>query len=88
MHACVQTFASDISTGFGEAQLPIMPPGGGPTLDHSMWFHRPLDVEDWFLLDQEPLITSGGRGLYQGALYDRRHRRCTSLAQEILTRPA
>ena len=63
-------------------------PAGGPTLDHSLWFHRPLDVQEWFLLDQEPVISAGARGLYQGGLYDQNRRRCTSLAQEILTRPA
>jgi acyl-CoA thioesterase-2 len=88
LHACVQTFASDLSTGFGDLRLPIMPPAGGPTLDHSLWFHRPLDVQEWFLLDQEPVISAGARGLYQGGLYDQNRRRCTSLAQEILTRPA
>ena len=88
LHACVQTYASDISTGFGDLHLPIMPPAGGPTLDHSLWFHRPLNVEEWFLLDQEPVITNGARGLYQGGLYDRNMRRCASLAQEGLTRPA
>jgi acyl-CoA thioesterase-2 len=88
LHACVQTFASDLSTGFGDLRLPIMPPAGGPTLDHSLWFHRPLDVREWFLLDQEPIISVGARGLYQGGLYDQNRRRCTSLTQEILTRPA
>ncbi len=87
LHACVQTYASDISTGFGDLNLPIMPPAGGPTLDHSLWFHRALDAQDWFLLDQEPVISAGARGLYQGGLYDRNLRRCTSLAQEVLTRP-
>jgi acyl-CoA thioesterase-2 len=88
VHACVQTYASDISTGFGDLGLPIMPPAGGPTIDHSLWFHRRLDTQDWFLLDQAPVVSAGARGLYQGGLYDQARRRCTSLAQEILTRLA
>jgi len=86
LHACVLTYASDFSSGFGDRGLPIEPPSGGPSLDHSLWLHRALDVEDWFLLDLEPLITAGGRGLYGGAIYDRHGRRCASLTQELLTR--
>jgi acyl-CoA thioesterase-2 len=86
LHACVLTYISDLSSGFGDLGLPIDPPSGGPSLDHALWLHRPLNVEEWFFLDLEPLITAGSRGLYHGAIYDHQRRRCASISQEMLTR--
>lgn len=86
LHACLLTYVSDLSTGFGDADLPIFPSSGGPSLDHAMWLHRPLDVEQWFLIDLQPVIACGGRGLYVGGIYDHQRRRCASISQELLTR--
>ena len=38
------------------------------SLDHAMWFHRPVRVDEWLLHDQESPSASGGRGL---GLYER-----------------
>jgi acyl-CoA thioesterase-2 len=86
LHAAILTYVSDLSTGFGTAGLPIEPAAGGPSLDHAMWFHRPVDPSEWFLLDLEPLLSAGGRGLYLGGIYDPDLRRCASITQEVLTR--
>ena len=33
------------------------------SLDHAMWFHRPLRADEWLLYDQVSPSASGGRGL-------------------------
>jgi len=86
LHACILTYVSDLNSGFGGLDLPIEPPAGGPSLDHAMWLHRPVDVQDWFLFDLEPVVAAGGRGFYHGAIYDRGGSRCASISQELLTR--
>jgi acyl-CoA thioesterase-2 len=83
----ILAYVSDLGSGFVDLGLPIYPPGGGPSLDHAVWFHRPLAVDEWFLLHQEPLIATGGRGLYHGAIYDHHWKKCASIAQELLARP-
>ncbi|ESO82778.1 hypothetical protein LOTGIDRAFT_149477 [Lottia gigantea] len=32
------------------------------TLDHSMWFHKPINVNDWLLFEIESPVTGEGRG--------------------------
>jgi len=86
LHAAIVTYVSDLSTGFANAALPIEPFTGGPSLDHALWLHRPVDPQEWFLLDLEPIVAAGGRGLYHGTILDQRLRRCASIAQEVLTR--
>ena len=54
------------------------------SLDHSMWFHRPLRVDDWLLYTQEAASVSSGRGLAHGRFYDRGGRLVASVAQEGL----
>lgn len=33
------------------------------TIDHSMWFHRPFDLNDWLLYSVESTSASSARGL-------------------------
>ncbi|MGE0308758.1 MAG: hypothetical protein AB7Q27_23740, partial [Acidimicrobiia bacterium] len=77
---------SDVGTGFCDLDIPGVPFGGGPTLDHAVWFHRPAAVDDWLLLALEPLIATRGRGLYTGAIYTRDRVRVASLTQEVVMR--
>ncbi len=41
------------------------------SLDHAMWFHRPVDFSDWLLYEQNSPSVSGGVGLGTGAIYNR-----------------
>lgn len=82
LHACVLVHFSDLYTG-----LPARPgsgDAGGPSLDHAFWFHRPVDMDDWVLMDLGPIASSRGRGLYGGSFFDREGRLVASLAQEVL----
>lgn len=39
------------------------------TIDHAMWFHRPIRVDDWILYDQFSPSASNGMGYSRGRLY-------------------
>jgi acyl-CoA thioesterase II len=56
------------------------------SLDHSMWFHRPVNLEDWLLYTQDSPSTSGGRGFARGAIYSKAGALIASTAQEGLIR--
>jgi len=85
IHACALTYLSDVGSGFADGTVPGAP-RGGPTLDHAVWFHHPIRVDDWVLLDSWPLKAVGGRGLYAGSVHDRAGRLGAVLSQEILFR--
>ncbi|MEL7428887.1 MAG: acyl-CoA thioesterase II [Pseudomonadota bacterium] len=56
------------------------------SLDHSMWFHRPVNVSDWHLYSQDSPNSSGARGLTRGSIYSREGVLVASVAQEGLIR--
>jgi acyl-CoA thioesterase-2 len=56
------------------------------SLDHAMWFHRPVRVDDWLLFDLDSPSASGARGLARGHVFTRDGRLVASLAQEGLIR--
>lgn len=41
------------------------------SLDHAMWWHRPVDFSDWLLYEQRTGTVTGGVGLGSGAIYNR-----------------
>lgn len=57
------------------------------SLDHSMWFHRPVNMNDWVLFAQDTPNSNGGRGFTRGLLYARDGTLIASCAQEGLIRP-
>jgi acyl-CoA thioesterase II len=56
------------------------------TIDHAMWFHRPLRVDEWFLVSNFSPNASGSRGLAFGSVHSRDGRLVASTAQEGLVR--
>jgi acyl-CoA thioesterase II len=56
------------------------------SLDHAMWFHRPVQFDDWLLYSQDSPSASGGRGMTRGSLYGRSGVLVASVAQEGLIR--
>ena len=56
------------------------------SLDHAMWFHRPLRADEWLLYTQESPTATGARGFTTGRLYTRDGRHVVSVAQEGLIR--
>lgn len=56
------------------------------SIDHAIWFHRDLRVDDWLLYAIESPSASGARGFSRGAIYARDGRLVASVAQEGLMR--
>jgi acyl-CoA thioesterase-2 len=92
LHACVVTYASDMSL-FDAILAPhsIHWENGtfmGASLDHCMWFHRDLRADEWLLFDTDSPIAHGARGLARGFLFNQAGELCVSMVQEGLTRIA
>jgi len=56
------------------------------SLDHAMWFHRPIDLEDWLLYSIDSPVTSQARGYTRGFLYSEKGDLVASTVQEGLIR--
>ncbi len=56
------------------------------SLDHAMWFHRPVSFDDWLLYSQDSPSASGARGMTRGSIYSRSGDLIASVAQEGLIR--
>jgi acyl-CoA thioesterase-2 len=56
------------------------------SIDHAMWFHRPLRVDEWLLYALVSPSSSGSRGIAFGRIFDRQGRLVASTAQEGLMR--
>ena len=56
------------------------------SLDHAMWFHRPVTYDDWLLYTQDSPSASGARGMTRGSIYTRSGTLIASVAQEGLIR--
>ena len=56
------------------------------SIDHAMWFHRPLRVDDWLLYAVESPSASGARGFARANVYARDGKLVASTAQEGLVR--
>lgn len=52
------------------------------TLEHIVWFHRPVRNDDWLLYSCDPVSIVGGRYLSRGAVHDRDGIHIASIAQE------
>ena len=56
------------------------------SLDHAIWFHRPLRVDDWLLYAMESPSASGARGFAQAGIFSRDGQLVATTAQEGLVR--
>lgn len=57
------------------------------SLDHSMWYFRDFDLDDWMLFSLESPSTSNARGFAKGHIFTRDGKLVASVAQEGLMRP-
>jgi acyl-CoA thioesterase-2 len=90
IHQALLAYISDYEL-IGTATLPhgLHASRGGlqmASLDHAMWFHRPVRVDEWLLFDLDSPNASGARGLARGQVFSRDGRLVASLAQEGLIR--
>jgi acyl-CoA thioesterase-2 len=90
LHRCVVAYASDM-TLLDTAARPhpiklLSDESENASLDHAMWFHRPLRADEWLLYSQESPNLSGARGLTTGHFYRRDGTLVASVVQEGLFR--
>jgi acyl-CoA thioesterase-2 len=92
LHACVLTYASDMTL----LDTALLPHGGAwgatdlfmASLDHAMWFHRPFRADEWLLYSQDTPSASEGRGLGRGQIHTHDGRLVVTVVQEGLIRVA
>jgi acyl-CoA thioesterase-2 len=56
------------------------------SLDHALWFHHDVKVNDWLLYDMDSPWAGGARAFSRGSIFDRQGRLVASSTQEGLTR--
>ncbi|MDG2335310.1 MAG: acyl-CoA thioesterase II [Myxococcota bacterium] len=92
LHQCVLTYATDISLIDSIVQPHGRMGAFGPlmtaSLDHAVWFHKPVLADEWLLYYQDSPSAFGARGLARGTIYTQRGELVASTAQEALIRPA
>ena len=79
LHRYLLAYASDfhlLTTALLPHAVSWLTPGMQVTsLDHAMWFHGALRMDDWLLYVMESPSVSGARGLVRGQVFDRSARR-------------
>lgn len=91
LNACVLTYISDLSL-LGSTLIPHGVMVGSPrvqmaSLDHAVWFHRPVRADQWMLYDQTSPSASGARGFATANIFAEDGTLVASVAQEGLIRP-
>ena len=90
LHACLVAWASDLTASDSATQIYGAVPGDGrvavASLDHHLWFHRPVRADEWILLDQRSEVAVAGRVLTNGVIYDEAGCRVATVAQLALVR--
>jgi acyl-CoA thioesterase-2 len=91
IHACVLAFASDMGV-VSAARVPVAGEEEwarfmGASLDHAVWFHRPIRADEWILFDLRTVSSFGARGLAAGTMHTHDGVLGVSIAQEALIRP-
>lgn len=88
LHRCLLAYVSD----YHLLATAVMPHGVNflelqvASIDHAIWFHRDLRVDQWMLYEIESPSASGARGFSRGAIYSRDGALVASVAQEGLIR--
>ena len=92
MQQAVLAYASDFglaSTAGLPHGLTFFKPGIQiASLDHSIWFHRPVNLDDWMLYTKDGPTAEGARGFNRGRIFNRKGELVASVAQESLIRSA
>jgi acyl-CoA thioesterase II len=87
VHVCVAAYLSDMTgAAFRPLNLGEWGTHTDASLDHAVWFHRPVRADEWLFYDLHALVNTAGRSLVRGSMYQH-GRLCLSMAQELLIRP-
>lgn len=90
LHRSLLAYLSDFEL-LGTAVLPHgLPFGQGKvqmaSLDHAIWFHRPVRVDDWLLCSFDSPNASGARGFARAQIFTRDGQLVASTSQEGVVR--
>lgn len=90
LHASVLAYASDFNL-IGTSMLPhgvsfAQKDMQVASLDHAIWFHRPVKMDEWLLYSLDSPSASSGRGYCRGQVYNQQGDLVASVAQEGLIR--
>lgn len=83
-YACDQIMLEPILRGAGASWL--SPRLSVASLDHAMWWHRDVHVDEWFLYVQDSPSAQGGRGLGTACIYSSDGTLVATTAQEGMVR--
>ena len=90
IHEYLLAYASDFNFLVTAAQphgVSFLTPGVRmATIDHAMWFHRPINMGEWLLYCIESPNASGGRGFVKGQFFNQQGQLVASATQEGLIR--
>ncbi|GAA2867929.1 acyl-CoA thioesterase II [Paenarthrobacter ilicis] len=90
LHRAALAYASDytlLEPILRKHGLSWMTPGMSvASLDHAMWWHRPVRVDEWMLYVQESPSAQGARGLATGRIFSRDGLHVATVAQEGMVR--
>ena len=88
LHSCMLAYLSD--TNAMSAVHRAFPGNDdefmGASLDHAIWFHRPVRADNWLLLDMGGHGIVGNRGLATGTVFRQDGVHAATIAQEGLLR--
>jgi acyl-CoA thioesterase II len=91
LHAALLAYASDyflMDMAFRSHPQQYDAGFTGLSLDHAIWFHRPVQFDAWHLHTQETMAIVGHRALVRGSIHDLEGRLVASAIQEVLVRTA
>jgi acyl-CoA thioesterase II len=90
VHAAAMAYTSDmllLSTSLApHARAVGAPDVAAASLDHAVWLHRPVRVDQWLCYEQESSWAAGGRCLCHARVFDRAGRLVVTVAQEGMIR--
>jgi len=90
VHASVLAYASDFLitvAGVHPFDFRLMSPGvSSASLDHAIWFHEPIRIDDWILAVHDSPVFKGSRVIGRALFYARDGRLVASAVQESLVR--
>lgn len=90
LHAAVLAYMSDLTlldtALLAHGRSVFDPAVQAASLDHAIWFHRPVRADGWLLYAEDSPSASGGRGFARGSVFDRAGTLVASTAQEGLIR--
>lgn len=86
LHACALAYMSDMTLLYSSMEAHPDSPVQLASLDHALWFFRPVRVGDWLLYRQASPNAGAGRALVEGRVFTQSGELVAMVVQEGLAR--